>query len=335
MARKKTTTTVEETEVNTPEPEAAPELSPGQLSIAERLSQIIDPDDMDGVFCRIYRQTGNPRQPVREFLERVDGVLVDDEYLAENYGGGSYFVRYVYRENGVLKNTSGTFNISESYRGKNGAGGVLGGSVQNPLASFMQGFTLDKVTTLIAAFKELRETLAPPKPSVDMTELLKAVLASKQQPLSDAVVIEALKGAQRPQQQPQNLLEQVRQLQEVKQLIKDEPPTVQEEEDEEEKGEPMKILIETALGMLPAFLQANNNNFEKTGAQFRDNTLIKGLLAKSPNLAGEFVDAARREYGDEKAKELARGFGLNVEYVEPAPENPEQIVQEQTQVTGA
>lgn len=337
MARMKNTN-VEETDITPPENIEATELAPGQLSIAERLAMIIDPDDLNEAFCRIYRLSGNPRQPTREFIERVDGILVDDEYLAENYGGGSYFVRYVYKENGVLKNTSGNFNIAESYRGKSGAGASLSGRAENPLASFMQGLTVEKVLALMGAFKELRETLAPPKPQVDMTELLKAVLTNKQQPMSDAVLIEALRGANRQQPKPQNLLEQVRELQQVKELIKDEPRTVREDEDDEdaeEKGGPMDILIKTALGMLPAFLQQNNNNFEATGAQFRDNAYIKNLLVKNPQLANDFVDAARQEYGDSNAQQLARGFGLNVEYVEPAPENPEQLTQENAQVTGA
>ena len=319
MARMKKTT-VEETDITPPENNEATELAPGQLSIAERLAMIIDPDDLNEAFCRIYRLSGNPRQPTREFIERVDGILVDDEYLAENYGGGSYFVRYVYKENGVLKNTSGNFNIAESYRGKSGAGASLSGRAENPLASFMQGLTFDKIIALMGAFKELRETLAPPKPQVDMTELLKAVLSNKPQQMSDAVVIEALRGANRPQPKPQNLLEQVRELQQVKELIKDEPRAVREDEDDEddeEKGGPMN-LIKTALSMLPTFLQMNNNNFEATGAQFRDNENIKNLLAKHPKLANEFVDAARKEYGDSNAQLLARGFGLDVQFIEPA-----------------
>ena len=87
MARnKKTTTTVEEIETQ-PAAENSPELAPGQLSIAERLAQIIDPEN-DELFCRIYRQTGPAQKPIREFIERVDGILVDDEYIAEKYGGG-------------------------------------------------------------------------------------------------------------------------------------------------------------------------------------------------------------------------------------------------------
>ena len=97
MARKKTTTTVEETEVTPEEQTTQVELGGGQLSIAEKLAQIIDPEN-DELFCRIYKQSGNRNAPTREFIERVDGVLVDEEYIAENYGGGCYFVRYVFKE---------------------------------------------------------------------------------------------------------------------------------------------------------------------------------------------------------------------------------------------
>lgn len=329
MARnKKTTTTVEEIETQ-PAAENSPELAPGQLSIAERLAQIIDPEN-DELFCRIYRQTGPAQKPIREFIERVDGILVDDEYIAEKYGGGSYLVRYVYRENEVLKNTSGVFNISEEYRPKKSTGVVVERPEQkNPLASFLEGLNAEKVGGLIAAIEGVRKIFAPPPPPVDFTRLMEVMIANKQQSVGDAVLIEALKGAQRTPQQPLNLLEQVRQLQEVKQLIKDEPQQIAEEdEDDDEKGGPMNVLIKTALGMLPAFLAQNNNNFEATGAQFKDNAYIKNLLAKSPDLASDFVEAARQEYGDQKAQELARGFGLNVQYIEQEPQQLEQNKQE-------
>ena len=329
MARnKKTTTTVEEIETP-PAAENSPELAPGQLSIAERLAQIIDPEN-DELFCRIYRQTGPAQKPIREFIERVDGILVDDEYIAEKYGGGTYLVRYVYRENEVLKNTSGVFNISEEYRPKKSTGVVVERPQQkNPLASFLEGLNNEKVGSLIAAVEGVRKIFAPPPPPVDFTHLMEVIIANKQQSVGDAVLIEALKGAQRTPPQPVNLLEQVRQLQEVKQLIKDEPKQIAEDDEEDnEKGGPMNILIKTALGMLPAFLAQNNNNFEATGAQFKDNAYIKNLLAKSPDLASDFVEAARQEYGDEKAQELARGFGLNVQYVEQEPQQIEQNQQE-------
>lgn len=313
MARKKTTTTVEETEVTPEEQTPQVELGGGQLSIAEKLAQIIDPEN-DELFCRIYKQSGNRNAPTREFIERVDGVLVDEEYIAENYGGGCYFVRYVFKENGVTRNTSGVFTISETYRAKRGAP-AQEQQPKNMLAGLLENLTVEKVGGIVAAIEAIRKVFAPP---VDLTKLMEAALTNRQQSVSDTVLLEAMKGIKQPQQ-PRNLLEEVRQLQEVKALIKDEPATVEDDDEEDDdKGGPMNIIVKTALEMLPAFLQQNNNNYEATGAQFRNNPVVNNLLAKDPSLREKFIDAARHEYGDQKTQELARGFGLDVQFIEPA-----------------
>lgn len=312
MARKKTTTTVEETEVTPEEQTAQVELGGGQLSIAEKLAQIIDPEN-DELFCRIYKQSGNRNAPTREFIERVDGVLVDEEYIAENYGGGCYFVRYVFKENGVTRNTSGVFTISETYRAKRGAP-AQEQQPKNMLAGLLENLTAEKVGGIVAAVEAVRKIFAPP---VDLTKLMEAALTNRQQSVSDTVLLEAMKGIKQPQQ-PRNLLEEVRQLQEVKALIKDEPGTVEnEDEEDDEKGGPMNM-VKMALELLPAFLQQNNNNYEATGAQFRNSPVVNNLLAKDPTLREKFIEAARHEYGDKKTQELARGFGLDVQFIEPA-----------------
>ena len=316
MARKKTTTTVEETEV-TPE-EQTPgqvELGGGQLSIAEKLAQIIDPEN-DELFCRIYKQSGNRLNPTREFMERVEGVLVDEEYIAENYGGGTYFVRYVFKENGVTRNTSGVFNIASSYRAKNTAAAVPEQQTQkNPLAGLLENLTAEKVGGIVAAVEAVRKIFAPP---VDLTKLMEAALSNRQQSVSDAVLLEAMKGIKQPQQ-PRNLLEEVRQLQEVKALIKDEPATVEDDEEEDnDKGGKMNGIIPMAIEMLSTFLKTNNQNYEAAGAHFKNNSVVNNLLAKDPTLREQFIAAARVEYGDEKTQELARGFGLDVQFIEPA-----------------
>lgn len=314
MARKKTTTTVEETEV-TPE-EQTPgqvELGGGQLSIAEKLAQIIDPEN-DELFCRIYKQSGNRNAPTREFIERVDGVLVDEEYIAENYGGGCYFVRYVFKENGVTRNTSGVFTISETYRAKRGAP-AQEQQPKNMLAGLLENLTAEKVGGIVAAVEAVRKIFAPP---VDLTKLMEAALSNRQQSVSDAVLLEAMKGIKQPQQ-PRNLLEEVRQLQEVKALIKDEPSTVEEDEEEDnDKGGKMNSIIPMAIEMLSTFLKTNNQNYEAAGAHFKNNSVVNNLLAKDPSLREQFIAAAREEYGDEKTQELARGFGLDVKFIEPA-----------------
>lgn len=314
MARKKTNDVKENVQdaeiVN--ETEYASNEVETRLSIAEKIAQIIDPDDKD-FFCRIYREVrqrggGNIQ---REFLERVDGFLVDEEYLAENFGGGVYLVRYTFKENGTPTSTSGNFTISDSYRSKSGSGSVTHSEQQqkNPVASFLEGLNAEKVGGILAAIEGVRKIFAPP---VDLTELMKVVLANKQQSVGDAVLIEALKGAQRQQQQqaPMNILDQIKQLQEVKEMLAEE----QEEEKEQENGGSTMDFIKTALSMLPAFLKQNNGDFGATGAQFRENPLVNNLLASDPGLAEKFITAARDKFGEEQAKQLAEGFGYHAEF---------------------
>lgn len=303
-----------------------------ELSITERLALIIDPE-ADDYFSRVYRETNSQRGGAvnREFLERVDGVLVDEEYIAENYGGGRFFVRYTYHEKGVLKNTSTTFSIAGEYRPKSLRGQVTQAPPQKSrLASFLDGLTADKVVAFTGALEAFKKFIAPPPP-VDVTGLIKALLEhQKPQPMSEAIVLEAIKGSNRPAPPVASPLELVEQAEKIKALVrKGAPETNETDDEEEENGGTVMNLIKTALELLPGYLAKNNNNFEATGAQFKDNLLIKTLLAKDPDLAGEFVDAARAEYGDQKAQELARGFGLDVQYVEPQ-EEPQQLENKQT-----
>lgn len=329
MARTKKTTITEETDG---QPDADPVETSTELSITERLALIIDPET-DDYFSRVYRETNSQRGGAvnREFLERVDGVLVDEEYIAENYGGGRFFVRYTYHENGVLKNTSTTFSIAGEYRPKSLRGNItLPPEKKSPLASFLEGLTAEKVVAFTGALEAFKKFIAPPPPPVDVTGLITALLEhQKPQPMSEAIVLEAIKGSNRPAPPVASPLELVEQAEKIKALVKKGAPENEPEEEEEENGGTVMNLIKTALELLPGYLAKNNNNFEATGAQFKDNTLIKGLLAKDPNLAGEFVDAARAEYGDQKAQELARGFGLDVQYIEPQ-EDPQQLENQQT-----
>lgn len=330
MARTKITKITQELEE---QPEATPVETSTELSITERLALIIDPE-ADDYFSRVYRETNNQRGGAvnREFLERVDGVLVDEEYIAENYGGGRFFVRYTYHEKGVLKNTSTTFSIAGEYRPKSLRGSItLPPEKKSPLASFLEGLTAEKVVAFTGALEAFKKIIAPPPPPIDVTGLIKALLEhQKPQPMSEAIVLKAIEGSNRPAPPVASPLELVEQAEKIKALVrKGAPETNDTEDEEEENGGTVMNLIKTALELLPGYLAKNNNNFEATGAQFKDNLIIKTLLAKDPNLAGEFVDAARAEYGDQKAQELAKGFGLDVQYIDP-PEEPKQLENQQT-----
>lgn len=328
MARTKKTTITEETDG---QPEAAPVETSTELSITERLALIIDPE-ADDYFSRVYRETNSQRGGAvnREFLERVDGVLVDEEYIAENYGGGRFFVRYTYHEKGVLKNTSTTFSIAGEYRPKSLRGNItLPPEKKSPLASFLEGLTAEKVVAFTGALEAFKKFIAPPPPPpppVDVTGLITALLEhQKPQPMSEAIVLEAIKGSNRPAPPVASPLELVEQAEKIKALVKKGVPETNEtDEEEEEDGGTVTNLIEKGLKLLPMFLNMNGGNFEKTGAAFRDNEDLKKLIVDDPNLADNFIAAARAKYGDEKAQALARGFGLDIQYVEP-PEEPHQL----------
>ena len=331
MARKRTTTTVVE-EPLSEAPETAQEevqqaVNFDDLPITERLALIIDKDDQD-YYSRVYRQSQNSRggQPLNEFLERVNGVLVDEDWLQENYGGGRYFVRYTFRKGGVICNNSTTFAIAGPQQ--------LAGVPQQPrsggmLEHFINNLTEEKIAGICGAVAAVKKLFEPPKPAVDATELLKAVLLREKPQMSETLLMKALEGANRPQPQA-SPLELVQQAEQIKALVqKGAPAVVAGEEDEDDKEEgTMSSLIEKGLKLLPMFLNMNGGNFEKTGAAFRDNEDLKKLIVDDPKLADNFVAAARAKYGDEKAQALARGFGLEIQYVDPETEERQQLTQQ-------
>lgn len=332
MARKRTTTTVVEEPLGE-SPETAQEevqqaVNFDDLPITERLALIIDKDDQD-YYSRVYRQSQNSRggQPLNEFLERVNGVLVDEDWLQENYGGGRYFVRYTYRKGGVICNNSTTFAIA----GPQQLAGVPQASRSGGmLEHFINNLTEEKIAGICGAVAAVKKLFEPPKPAVDATEILKAVLMREKPQMSETLIMKALEGVNRPQPQA-SPLELVQQAEQIKALVqKGAPAVVAGEEDEDDKEEgTMTNLIEKGLKLLPMFLNMNGGNFEKTGAAFRDNEDLKRLIVDDPKLADNFVAAARAKYGDEKAQALARGFGLDIQYIE-TPEEPKQLEAEQT-----
>jgi hypothetical protein len=118
------------------------------------------------------------------------------------------------------------------------------------------------------------------------------------------------------QNTPPSLLQQMRELKEIKETLKDE--TADETEGE---GGQMSFLLEQAFKYLPSLLAANKNNFQATGAQVRENPMVAGIIRNNPDLAQEFIKRAALTYGRENAESLARGFGLQLT---PAPVQQQQ-----------
>lgn len=281
-----------------------------EMTASERIAEIKARGEIQGVISRIYSITSKGR----EFVGKYEDIAEDD-YLAEKYGPGKYMVFYIYRDKeGRRVQTSENFNISELYRGAREnvpaqgthatAGGFLGG--------FLENITAEKVAGIMAAVQGLKAIFAPPPPPVDMTELIKALAAPKQN-IGDAVLIKAMEMT-RPAPAPvaaPSMLQQIKDIQAVKELLNDSAEGAG-------GNDTMNMLVNAGLKMLPAILAQHGGNYQQAGAAVRDNPLISGMIEKDPELLGEFCAAVRDKYGAQAAKDLAAGYGYDFGEETPA-----------------
>ena len=280
-----------------------------EMTASERIAEIKARGEIQGVISRIYSITSKGR----EFVGKYEDIAEDD-YLAEKYGPGKYMVFYIYRDKeGRRVQTSENFNISELYRGTrdnvpaqaaHANGGTLGG--------FLENITAEKVAGIMAAVQGLKAIFAPPPPPVDMTELIKALAAPKQN-IGDAVLIKAMEMT-RPAPAPvaaPSMLQQIKDIQAVKELLNDSGEAAG-------GNDTMNMIVNAGLKMLPAILAQHGGNYQQAGAAVRDNPLISGMIEKDPELLGEFCAAVRDKYGAQAAKDLAAGYGYDFGEEPPA-----------------
>lgn len=314
MARPKKTLIEETPVIETPvieteETEEAEAREVYELSASERIAEIKARGEIQGVTSRIYSVTNKGR----EFVGKHDDIAEDD-YLAEKYGPGKYMVFYIYRDkDGRRVQTSENFNISELYRGTRdnvpaqaaiSNGGTLGG--------FLENITAEKVAGIMAAVQGLKAIFAPPPPPVDMTELIKALAAPKQN-IGDAVLMKAMEmthPAPAPAAAP-SMLQQIKDILAVKELLNDSAESAG-------GNDTMNMIVNAGLKMLPAILAQHGGNYQQAGAAVRDNPLISGMIEKDPELLGEFCAAVRDKYGAQAAHDLAAGYGYDFSEETPA-----------------
>lgn len=309
MARRKITT-IEENEPEGEPMNAAPveleqDTESGQeLTVSDRIAAIKARGELDECISRIYAPNGTRR----EYVGKVANVA-DEDYLAENYGPGKYIVLYDYRANGVHRQTTQNFTISEAYRPlKSQEAAQVPAQAQNGiLAGLLGGMTAaEKVTAAVALIEGVKKIFAPPPPPVDFTELLKVIAANRAPAIGDAVIMKAME-MNRPAPPPApSILTQIKELNEVKELLTD-------NESETRGGDSMDFIIKTGLQMLPALLKQNGGSYAAAGAAVKDNAMISGLLQNDPDLLGEFCAAVKEKYGEQAARELARGYGFELE----------------------
>ena len=319
MPRTRKITTIEEQQPDVDELENVADVEVQddvEPTVAERLAEYVMTNGSECV-SRIYREDRRNPSALREFLERVD-QFVEEEYIAEKWGGGRYVVRYQYRDkNGARKSTSLSFAISDAYRGAAAAPAVSTAPAKKDgfVASFLNDLTAEKVAGIVGLVEGVKKIFAP---QIDVTELMKIATASKQPSFSDAVVMKAMEMTRPAAPAQPSILAQIKEIEEVKEVL-----GVNEKE---ERGDTMNKLLESGIKLLPLFLAKNGGNYRATGADVKTIPQVTEMIDKDPELVKEFLDAVadNPKYGVAAAQQLAEGFGYT--YEPAAATAPEQQI---------
>ena len=291
------------------------------------------------IYGRIYRITSpmeSVGRPATEFVGKV-AERVDEDYIGRYFGPGRYKIDWrITKSDGTKEKQNEIFNIGSEYaeiyaaeqakKAKKAetvapapaAPSTIGGL---DLGGILGGLTVDKITAIGAGLKLIKEFLAPPPPppAVDVAKLLEIFAANNRpQPVSDALLIQAMQSLQKTNTPP-SLLQQMRELKEIKETLKDE--TAEETDGE---GGQMSFLLEQAFKYLPSLLAANKQDFRATGAQARELPMVAGIIRNNPDLATEFINRAAQQYGRENAQQLAAGFGLQLTPIQQQEQQQDQ-----------
>ena len=282
---------------------------------------IPDGAEVTGRIYRITTALESVGRPAREFIGKVYEEI-EEEYIASNFGPGRYNIHYVMKLNGKrIAEKDNTYNIGKEYAAAKEVGTsrreTAAPAPSAPaavpaldLGGMIGGLTVEKVAAIGAAFKAIKDIFAPPPPppqQIDVTKLLEIIAANNRPaPISDAVLIQAMQSLQKQNAQP-SLLQQVRELKEVKEALTDETAG-----DSDGEGGNMNFLLEQAFKYLPALLTAKQNNFQAVGQEVKNMPMVAGLIRNNPDLATEFMNRAAATYGAENARQLAAGFGLQL-----------------------
>lgn len=294
-----------EDEILRGDPQETPQQEAARETLRERM-EALRVDDSAELHSRIYRVNSKGRGG-RVFIGSLDDYA-EEEYCAETYGPGSYFIAYNWKENGKTEKSTSTFTISDEY------GRETGEPVQNTpatLSGFLGQITPEKITVGIGLLKTIREILAPPPPPLDLPALITALNTNKSQNVSDAVLVAAMNSL-KEQKESKSISQQLADLRAIKELAADVTDT------ETTGGDTMDTLLKMGLQLLPGLLQKQNGDFRATGAAVRDNAIVNDIIAKNPDLALKFFEQAAATYGDDSARQLAAGFGYNLNREEPA-----------------
>ena len=304
-------------------------------------------EKLTNIKSRVYRyvrtaENGKVKQEYCGVFERV----IKEEEIAENFGGGDYSVKYFWRDkDGNRQETSRVYTISNEIfkrieKTEEGAAGAAVGTPNAPaviapqanaggglLGNILGTLTADKVAAGFAILEGVKKFLAPPPPP-DYTPFFKMMLETQRgQTVGDAVVIEALKQANKPAAPAPTVMEQINNLKAVRDAFAGDFAGGEKSTRGSDK---MDTLIEIGLKHLPDLLAKHNNNYKAVGAEVAQMNFVQSLIKSDPDLTNNFFAVAAEKYGRDAAMQLANGFGVQIDFNDgDAAQQPQQIAQQQ------
>ena len=294
--------------------------------------------------CRVYREISRAENGkiIRAFCGKFDTVL-DEQDVGDAFGPGKYCLQFTWRVNGERKDTTRIYNIGQEFakpeKSEEGAAGAAVGTPNAPaviapqanagglLGNLLGNLTAEKVTAGLALLDAVKKFLAPP-PAPDYTPLFKMMLETNRgQTVGDAVVIEALKQANKPAAPAPTVMEQINNLKAVRDAFAGDFAGGEQYTRGSDK---MDTLIEMGLKILPDLLAKHNNNYNAAGAEASKNIFVQNLIKSDPDLTNNFFAVAAEKYGKDAAMQLANGFGVQIDFNDgDAAQQPPQIPQQQ------
>lgn len=293
--------------------------------------------------CRVYRIIETGGKTKQEYCGVFEKV-VNESDVAESFGGGDYSVKYSWRNSEGRQETTRVYNISKDIfkpiekSSDEGPAGTVAGTPAAPapvpaaspaggmLGSLLGKLSADKIAAGFAILEGVKKFLAPPPPP-DYTPLFKMMLETNRgQTVGDAVVIEALKQANKPAAPAPTVMEQINNLKAVRDAFAGD---FAGGENSNRGSDKMSYFIDKALEILPDMLAKHQNNYRAVGAEAAKNSMVQALIKNDPALTQEFFNAAVQTYGPAAAKQLADGFGIALNIEEPPAEPAPQITQQQ------
>ena len=299
--------------------------------------------EQTNIKSRVYRIVETGGKTKQEYCGVFEKV-VNESDVAESFGGGDYSVKYSWRNSEGRQETSRVYNISKDIfkpiekSPDEGPAGTVAGTPAAPapvpaastaggmLGGLLGNLSADKIAAGFAILEGVKKFLAPPPPP-DYTPLFKMMLETQRgQTVGDAVVIEALKQANKPAAHAPTVMEQINNLKAVRDAFAGD---FAGGENSNRGSDKMNYFIDKALEILPDMLAKHQNNYRAVGAEAAKNSMVQALIKNDPALTQEFFNAAVQTYGPAAAKQLADGFGIALNIEEPPAEPAPQITQQQ------